>query len=405
MHVDHLGLVDYRSYTQVDVTLAPGVTVFVGPNGQGKTNLVEALGYAATLDSHRVATDAPLVRSGASRAVVRAGVVGDGRRMTVEVEITPGSANRARLNGAAATRPRDVIGVLRTVLFAPEDLALVKGDPGDRRRFIDDLLTLRTPRFAGTRADLDRVLKQRNALLKSMRANVRARRGDDHATSTLDVWDEQLAAIGAELLHARAVLIDALTPRVAEAYAQLAPDSGAATLGYRASWAGTSGPDATDPAVAATDTTDTTAGAVHALSGVPDREDLEHQLRSALSAARANEVERGTTLVGPQRDDLVLILGDLPAKGYASHGESWSFALALRLASYTLLRNDDRAGGEPVLILDDVFAELDASRRARLAEAVVGAEQVLITAAVAQDVPAVLSGARFDVRRGTVTPA
>jgi DNA replication and repair protein RecF len=383
MHVDHLSLRDFRSYTEAEIDLAPGVTVFVGQNGQGKTNLVEALGYAATLDSHRVANDAPLVRSGAPRAVIRAGVVGDGRRMIVELELNPGAANRARLNGAAATRPRDVIGVLRTVLFAPEDLALVKGDPSERRRFLDELLVLRTPRFSGVRADLDRVLKQRNALLKSMRSVSRSRRStDEHADSTLDVWDGQLAELGAELLAARLELVAQLRPLVADAYARLSTDSGDAVISYRASWR--------DPEV----------GVV--LDPVPSREALVDELRAALTQARSAEIDRGATLIGPQRDDLVLDLGALPAKGYASHGESWSYALALRLASYDLLTADERPGGEPVLILDDVFAELDVSRRERLAAAVADAEQVLITAAVVQDVPARLTGERFTVVRGSV---
>lgn len=382
MYVDHLSLVDYRSYAQAEVPLTPGVTVFVGSNGQGKTNLVEALGYLATLDSHRVATDAPLVRAGAERAIVRAGVVGDARRLVLELEVNPGGANRARLGGAPATRPRDLLGVLRTVLFAPEDLALVKGDPSERRRFLDELLTLRTPRLAGTRADLDRVLKQRNALLKSMRGSSRGRRStlDEHAASTLDVWDEQLAAHGAELLAARIALVDELEPRVAQAYRDLAPGGGEAVIAYKASWASDDEPM------------------------IPDRSALIERLKQALLEVRSAEIERGATLVGPQRDDLLLTLGDLPAKGYASHGESWSFALSLRLAAYDLLRSDERAGGDPVLILDDVFAELDVSRRERLAAAIAGAEQVLITAAVAADVPSVLAGARFDVVRGAVTP-
>jgi DNA replication and repair protein RecF len=384
MHVDHLSLVDYRSYAEAEVPLGPGVTVFVGRNGQGKTNLVEALGYLATLDSHRVALDAPLVRVGAERAVVRAGVQGEGRRMLLELEISPGAANRGRLNGSPLPRTRELLGVLRTVLFAPEDLALVKGDPSERRRFLDELLTVRSPRLSGVRADVDRVLKQRNALLKSMRSSARGRRAvpDEHAAATLDVWDDQLADFGGELLRARLALVEELRPQVAAAYAQVAPDSGEAALAYKASWAEG---DA---------------------SSWPDRDAaaLREALKEALLRARSDEIERGATLVGPQRDDLLLTLGGLPAKGYASHGESWSFALALRLASYWLLRDDERAGGDPVLILDDVFAELDTARRDRLAELVAGAEQVLITAAVADDVPARLAGARFEVTKGRVEP-
>ncbi|MFD8479194.1 DNA replication/repair protein RecF [Kitasatospora sp. NPDC059673] len=374
MHVAHLSLADFRSYARVEVPLDPGVTAFVGPNGQGKTNLVEAIGYLATLGSHRVASDAPLVRLGAERAVVRASVVAQGGRTTlVELEITPGKANRARLNRSDKVRPRDVLGVLRTVLFAPEDLTLVKGDPGERRRFLDELLTARAPRLAGVRSDYERVLKQRNALLKTAATARRAGSGRAADLATLEVWDGHLARTGAELTAFRIQLVAALQPLVAEAYRQLAPGGGETVLEYRSSFEGE----------------------------LPtSREQAEQQLLAALQAARAQEVARGLTLVGPHRDELLLRLGPLPAKGYASHGESWSYALALRLASYELLRSE---GGEPVLILDDVFAELDARRRDRLAELVAGGEQVLVTAAVAEDVPKALSGARYAVSDGTVT--
>ncbi|GGQ71157.1 DNA replication/repair protein RecF [Kitasatospora griseola] len=374
MHVAHLSLADFRSYARVEVPLDPGVTAFVGPNGQGKTNLVEAIGYIATLGSHRVATDAPLVRLGAERAVVRASVVAQGGRTTlVELEITPGKANRARLNRSDNVRPRDVLGVLRTVLFAPEDLSLVKGDPGERRRFLDELLTARAPRLAGVRSDYERVLKQRNALLKTAATARRAGGGKAADLATLEVWDGHLARTGAELTAFRIQLVAALQPLVAEAYRQLAPGGGETVLEYRSSFEGE----------------------------LPtSREQAEQQLLDALQAARAQEVARGLTLVGPHRDELLLRLGPLPAKGYASHGESWSYALALRLASYELLRAE---GGEPVLILDDVFAELDARRRDRLAELVAGGEQVLVTAAVAEDVPKALSGARYAVSDGAVT--
>ncbi|MFD7642866.1 DNA replication/repair protein RecF [Kitasatospora sp. NPDC059795] len=373
MHVAHLSLADFRSYARVEVPLDPGVTAFVGPNGQGKTNLVEAIGYLATLGSHRVATDAPLVRLGAERAVVRASVVGQGGRTTlVELEITPGKANRARLNRSDNVRPRDVLGVLRTVLFAPEDLTLVKGDPGERRRFLDELLTARAPRLAGVRSDYERVLKQRNALLKTAATARRHGGGKAADLATLEVWDGHLARTGAELTAFRIQLVAALQPLVAEAYRQLAPDAGETVLEYRHSFEGE----------------------------LPSsREQAEHQLLDALQAARPQEVARGLTLVGPHRDELLLRLGPLPAKGYASHGESWSYALALRLASYELLRSE---GGEPVLILDDVFAELDARRRDRLAELVAGGEQVLVTAAVAEDVPKALTGARYAVSDGAV---
>lgn len=407
MHVAHLSLTDFRSYASVELGLEPGVTAFVGPNGQGKTNLVEALGYVATQSSHRVATDAPLVRRGASRAIVRCAVHRDDRRALIELEINPGRANRARLNRSPVSRPRDVIGLLRTVLFAPEDLALAKGDPSERRRFLDDLLVARTPRFAGVRADYDRVLKQRGALLRTAaqarRGSRSARRAENDSgfgaagagdvTSTLEVWDAHLARHGAELLQARLDLVEALRPLVAGAYAALAPTSAPATLTYRSTLS-TGGDAAEDEIPGETGSSDT-----QTLSTDLGKT-LEERLRERLLEVRPAELERGVTLVGPHRDDLILGLGDLPARGYASHGESWSFALALRLAAYDLLRAD---GGDPVLILDDVFAELDSQRRRRLAEIVSPAEQVLITAAVPDDVPPELSGARFDVAEGRVT--
>jgi DNA replication and repair protein RecF len=392
VHVAHLSLTDFRSYESADLDLEPGVTSFVGPNGHGKTNLVEAVGYVATHSSHRVASDAPLVRHGAARAIVRTVIVSDERRALVELEINPGRANRARLNRSPVSRPRDALGLLRSVLFAPEDLALVKGDPAERRRFLDDLLVARAPRFAGVRADYERVLKQRGALLRTAASARPGRRrgarrqeaeaafaaaGAGDVTSTLDVWDTHLARVGSELLAARLELVEAIRPLAAKSYAALAPSSVAADLAYRSSLS-------TDPAGL----------------GTTERDVLADRLRAALAEVREAELERGVTLVGPHRDDLDLRLGELPARGYASHGESWSFALALRLAAYDLLRAD---GGDPVLILDDVFAELDSQRRRRLAEIVSPAEQVLITAAVPEDVPAELSGARFDVADGSVS--
>jgi DNA replication and repair protein RecF len=372
MHVTALSLTDFRSWSQLDLELAPGPTALVGSNGQGKTNVVEALLYVATLGSHRVSTDAPLVRQGAERAIVRARIERDERQTMVELELNPGKANRARVNRGAVPRAREVLGLLRTVLFAPEDLSLVRGDPSERRRFLDDLLVARTPRMAGVRSDYERVLKQRNALLKTA---FLARRSGGGDMRTLDVWDSHLAATGAELLSARMGLVDDLSPLADIAYREVSKGQGDLTLGYKCSLG----------------------------DGMPasqDREVLSAALLSELARVRQNEVERGVSLVGPHRDDLVLTLGSLPVKGYASHGESWSVALALRLASYELLRSD---GGEPVLVLDDVFAELDTGRRERLASLVQNAEQVIVTAAVPGDVPEQLMGSRYDVHDGMVT--
>jgi DNA replication and repair protein RecF len=379
MYVRHLQVADFRSWERAELEFEPGASVLVGPNGQGKTNLIEAIGYVATLGSHRVATDAPLIRQGAERAVVRTAVVNAGRELTIELEITAGKSNRARVNRGPVPRPRDVLGILRTVLFAPEDLALVRGDPGERRRFLDDLLVLRAPRLAGVRADYERVLRQRNALLKTAGAARRAgSRGD---ISTLDVWDGHLAEHGGQLLSARLDLVADLAPHVAACYAGIAPESKPAEIGYRSTVAGLLPEGYGTPAARA------------------DPEVLTDALLAGLVAGRDADLDRGVSQVGPHRDELELVLDGLPAKGYASHGESWSFALALRLASYELLRSE---GSEPVLVLDDVFAELDTRRRQRLAEAASAAEQVLVPAAVEEDVPDQLATARYLVSDGEV---
>jgi DNA replication and repair protein RecF len=375
MRVARIELVDFRSYPHVDVTLDAGVSAFIGPNGQGKTNLVEAVAYVATLSSHRVATDAPLIRLGGERAIIRVAVVKDDREIVVEIEVQAGRSNRARLNRTPLPRSRDVLGVLRTVTFAPEDLSLIKGDPAERRRYLDELLIARAPRFAGVRHDYDRVVKQRTALLKTAAQARRAGRSVADLR-TLDVWDAHLARIGAEVLTARLELVQSIGPLVDKAYESLAGETsaGPVVMEYRSSMGA-----------------DLPSGA--------SREVVEAALLAQAAASRVDEMDRGVCLVGPHRDDLLLRLGPLPARGYASHGEAWAYALGLRLAAYDLLAAD---GAQPVLLLDDVFAELDVGRRERLAQLVRHAEQVIVTAAVPDDVPESLDGARFDVMAGEV---
>jgi DNA replication and repair protein RecF len=394
VHLRRLSLTDFRSYAQADLALEPGITTFVGSNGQGKTNLVEAAGYLATFGSHRVATDAPLIRQGADRAILRAVIAAAGRDSLLEIEINPGRANRVRLNKAPA-RPRDALGVLRSVLFAPEDIAVVKGDPDQRRRYLDDLLVALRPRYAAVRADYERVLRQRTALLKSARASGAVPPG------ALEVWDDHLVAAGAQLTAGRLRLVEQLRSLVASSYSAVSGTERDTGLQYRMS----AQPDGHDIAAmrARAEEADGPDGpdSSGAAAG-PDTEKLAGVLREALALRRRAELDRAVCLVGPHRDELELSIGGLPARGYASHGESWSMALALRLAAYHLLR----AGGEdPVLMLDDVFAELDSERRERLAELVADAEQVLVTVAVVQDVPAGLTGARFQVAEGKVTSA
>ncbi|MDT5136084.1 MAG: replication and repair protein RecF, partial [Mycobacterium sp.] len=284
MYVRHLGLRDFRSWARAELDLEAGRTVFVGPNGFGKTNLVEALWYSTTLGSHRVGTDAPLIRAGAQRAVVSTIVVSDGRELAIDLEIAAGRANKARLNRSPVRSTREVVGVLRAVLFAPEDLALVRGDPADRRRYLDELATVRRPMIAGVRADYDKVLRQRTALLKSL-AGARFR-GDQGALDTLDVWDSRLAEHGAQLMAARIDLVNQLTPEVEKAYQVLAPESRSVSIGYRAS-------------------TDSVVPALHLAA---DRDVLEAAMLTALAARRSAELERGVCLVGPHRDDLELRL-------------------------------------------------------------------------------------------------
>lgn len=373
MYVRQLDLRDFRSWPTLTLELEPGATVLSGRNGHGKTNVVEAVHYSSVLSSHRVAGDAPLIRAGADNARVSVTTVNEGRELTTHLLIKASGANQAQINRTRLKSPREMLGVLRTVMFSPEDLRLINGEPAERRRFLDELAALRTPRLGGVRADYDKILRQRNALLRNSAIDLR--RGYDDAggasaLSTLDAWDSQLARAGAEVIAGRLTLLDALLPHITEAYASVAPESRPASAHYKS----------------------TVDEAVRALLGdnTRDSEILEAALLSELGRRRKEEIDRGTTLVGPHRDDLVLTLGEQPAKGYASHGETWSFALALHLAEYALLAGE---GSKPVLILDDVFAELDAKRRERLVAVAEAAEQVLITAAVGDDLPANLDDA------------
>jgi DNA replication and repair protein RecF len=371
MHVISLTAVDFRSYSFVEINLEPGVTTFIGSNGQGKTNLVEAISYCSTLSSHRVSQDLPLVKADQPRAIVRTGVKYLDRTNWLEVEIWPSKTNKAKLNGSDCKKTKDILGILQTITFSPEDLILVKGDPGQRRYFLDELLVQKSSSYAGIKTDYERVLKQRNALLKS--AGPARRNNLDSVLATLDIWNEQLINFGSQIILARHQIINELLPYVSKSYAELAPSSKALNITYL-------------PNVSAENMTLT---------------DLVAAMKQKLQERQQDELDRGLTLVGPHRDDLEIMIGELPAKGYASHGESWSVALALRLASFDLLKATSPAG-DPVLILDDVFAELDVARRNQLILRVKNVEQVLITAAVAEDVPKELVGNKLYVNNGKV---
>lgn len=375
MYIAELSLRDFRSWPELSLRLNPGVTLFVGRNGFGKTNIVEAVGYLAHLSSHRVNHDSPLVRVGAHNARVSATAINQGRELTAHLLIKPHAANQAQINRTRLKSPREMLGVVRTVLFAPEDLALVRGEPAERRRYMDDIIATRSPRLAGVKADYDKVLKQRNALLKSAQSSLRRGYSSEEgaaALATLDVWDGQLAHLGAQVIVAREELVRSLNAEVHDAYASLAPESRPASLRYRSTVRVLGDPEEYDQEDKAEP---------HAL--------VEATMLAQLGAQRQREIERGMSLVGPHRDDLELLLGEQPAKGFASHGETWSFAIALRFGEFSLLRSE---GSDPILILDDVFAELDAQRRRKLVELASEVEQVLITAAVDEDLPANLSG-------------
>jgi DNA replication and repair protein RecF len=371
MHVISLTAVDFRSYSFVEINLEPGVTTFIGSNGQGKTNLVEAISYCSTFSSHRVSQDLPLVKADQPRAIVRTGVKYLDRTNWLEVEIWPSKTNKAKLNGSDCKKTKDILGILQTITFSPEDLILVKGDPGQRRYFLDELLVQKSSSYAGIKTDYERVLKQRNALLKS--AGPARRNNLDSVLATLDIWNEQLINFGSQIILARHQIINELLPYVSKSYAELAPSSKALNITYL-------------PNVSAENMI---------------LNDLVTAMKQKLQERQQDELDRGLTLVGPHRDDLEIMIGELPAKGYASHGESWSVALALRLASFDLLKATSPAG-DPVLILDDVFAELDVARRNQLILRVKNVEQVLITAAVAEDVPKELVGNKLYVNNGKV---
>lgn len=386
MIVTHLSLTDFRNYETLDVSIAAGPNVFVGSNGQGKTNLVEALGYLSTLASHRVATDHALVRSGQAAAIVRAHLSNGDRQVLAELQINRSGANRAQIN-RSAIKTRELTRYFASVLFAPEDLALVRGEPSGRRRFMDELLVQRFPRLSGVLSDYERVLKQRNTLLKSARAS-----GARHdSLTTLDIWDERLVAFGSEIIAARATLVAELLPEVVDAYAAIAGADHSARLSLQLSI----DDDIVSDEIAAS------PAVQHAVDGRMLPAEIAHTFRASLARVRRAELDRAISLVGPHRDDLHLELNGLPARGYASHGESWSFALSLKLASAAILRTDSHSG-DPVLILDDVFAELDESRRMRLGGAIADFEQVLITAAVLGDVPESLAGNVIRIRAGEI---
>lgn len=390
MQLTHLTLANFRNHISTDVKLGAGVNLFAGDNGQGKTNLVEAIHYLATLTSHRTAGYLPLIKWDEETAVVRAKVSHAGRDVLLDLELSRTTKNRVAINKSPSNRSRDLLGYVQTVTFAPEDLDIVKKDPSNRRKFIDDLLVQLTPRLSGTFSDYERVLKQRNTLLKSARNN--SVKGS--ALSTLDAWDAQLIELGTQIIAARGNLMLRLEPLVTEMYQQIAVTRNVPQLKMKSSLLGITIPSGFD---------DEEPEDMAYLEDF-DPAKLQEIFVTRLAALRPKELERGLTLCGPQRDDLILLLNGMPAKNYASHGEGWSFALALRLASRELLRAEG-GFGDPILILDDVFAELDAKRREKLAELVSDNEQVLITAAVAEDVPSVLKANMFHVEQGVVTSA
>ena len=360
MRVKKLALTNFRSYKSLELELDPGPTTFIGNNGSGKTNIAESLIYLAYLSSHRVSQNLPLLHLGTDQAIIRAEIERDDRTLQVDLEINANKANRARLNQNPTKSQREILGALQVIYFSPEDLDLVRGEPTHRRDFLDKLLITRVPRLAGVISDYDRVVKQRNTLLKT--------RAPENA---LAPWTEQLINLGAQLSAERIALVEELNPYVTANYANL-NEVKPASIAYKS---------ATDGLTTNTD------------------ENIQTLTARQLEVAR-QETERGASLIGPHRDDLHLQLGDFPAKGYASHGESWSIAISLRIGSFNLLKSE---GAEPILILDDIFAELDTARRAQLTSVTKMAEQTIITAAVESDLPPELLSSKYYVSPGAVS--
>lgn len=384
MHVKHLTLSNFRNYETVELPLTTGVNLLVGKNGQGKTNLAEAIFFAATLSSHRVSGYLPLIRQGENKAIVRVLARFEDRENLLELELNADSPNRARINKSETPRVRDILGYVNTIIFSPEDLDIVKRDPSNRRAFIDELIVQLSPRMSAVYSDYERVLKQRNTLLKSAKNITSSSSG----LSTLDSWDQSLIKIGSEIIATRYDVVQRIAPFLSEAYGAIADEKNDPSIQLKSSLL----------------SSEAEMEGANAELTTGDKTEIEDLYRSRLALLRNKELERGITLVGPHRDDLLLLLGTLPAKGYISHGESWSYALALKLASASLIRKDARAG-DPILILDDVFAELDTTRRSRLAALISHNEQVIITAAVAEDVPSELSATKFKVTAGTLEAA
>jgi DNA replication and repair protein RecF len=371
MFLQRLGLRDYRNYREVDVTLEPGVTVFVGRNGQGKTNLVEALYLLASGKSHRISTTAPLILKDCETGVIRATVVAQDRALLCEWEINRAMPDRIQMNGNAS-KSGDLARALSVVMFAPEDLAVVRGDPAQRRAHLDEIVSWLFPRTRGSLVDYERALKQRNSLLKSLRTHSRSTPDN----STLDVWDEKLVSLGTDIFAARLATLALLAPRVSDRYRSIA------------------GADY-QPELAITPSVEIT----------PENfGDYATVFAEQLTAQRTVDIERGQTMAGPHRDDIAISLNALPAKGYASHGETWSLVLALRLAELDVKRREGPAG-DPIVILDDVFAELDAGRRELLCQSLIGVEQVLVTAAVREDVPASMTAQLITISGGAIVPS